>query len=232
MFKQVVGVFLFLVICVLQIFYFKAEHRPRKKNYFLLQIGSILLFSFIMILSISSKISPSDFRIFFFFAISFSFLGDLLMDGKIKITGIKLVDGITGFSFAHILYIIGLAKWLQSTRNYFEKDDLWLLSAVVIIGLIGYYFTGFNFSKKSLKIAGAFYAILLGGTLFMALLVGVKLRVLPAIIVLIGAILFFVSDLTLAYREANKPSINLDPIVHFSYVFGQLLLQTGVFFFI
>ncbi len=211
----------------LEISYFKVKKRPQRKFVFLSQVFLILLMSLVFL--ISNPNMPTFFvHLAFFTAILTSFIGDLFMDKKLSVTGNRLIDGIVAFSVAHAFYIIGFTLWFLQTKQLSISQQGIIVIIILGISLLAYRFTGYHFEKRELRIAGLTYSLIITTTLVAAVIVGIANRTLGRALAMIGALLFYLSDLTLAHRETKPSKINLDPFIHFSYVLGQFFLQTAI----
>ncbi len=231
MYEYLLGGICFLIIISFGIVYFYKRERKERKKFFLSQVFIIVIFSVTCYMIDLVNQQYNETKLFFTLAIMFSFLGDLLMDQRVILTGIKIVDGFTGFSIAHILYITGMILWLKENELKINTQFYIILIGTVLLLLGGYLLTAFNFEKKIFKFIGLFYALLIGTSLFFALIIGTWIKLAAAKIVMVGVILFFTSDLILAFREAKKPDFNLDYFIHNTYVLGQFLIQAGIFVF-
>ncbi len=164
-----------------------------------------------------------------------SFIGDWVL--KYDLFGMKGLPGIASFALAHILYICAFAVRVPLTLR-----DLWLIApwAVMVVLEI--------LAKNKLKIdlgatapAVLIYAMIIDamvvlGTRAAILTVDGGISVLRSAVLIIGVILFIVSDAGVCLmmfdgrtdiRIAGK-NFRLDPINIFNYCGGQMLIAASV----
>ncbi len=157
----------------------------------------------------------------FAFAMTLSLLGDLAMANWIKLTKIRLIDGIIFFAVAHLLYAFGALT--------LATPDWRLLGMVVlIIGSIGYMKVAYNPSKKTLSIGAAFYTATIMTAFGIMILNAIDNPNTTSLLQALGMALFVSSDMMIAYREFHRDFNQSERFISANYILGQLLLQLSV----
>ena len=151
--------------------------------------------------------------------------------------------GATGFLIGHIFYVTAFVKTTELlTENYKFLTIPEIVAFVVIFiafalmlePVFKFKYTN-NFMKVTLHIYSMFLIVMLikacgfGVTYFMS---GAENGLIGMLILLVGGILFFVSDLTLGLRllGGGKGNKTIKTISLYAYFFAQLLLSTSILF--
>ncbi len=153
-----------------------------------------------------------------------SLCGDVFL----MLPGNFFIPGLVSFLLAHVSYIIGL-----------NSDDLiftWQ-SAIFILGIaaISYWLFGRLASamrakgQQSLKLPVLIYVLVISLMVFSALSTGWRANWmhLPAVLVSIGAVLFYASDSMLAWDKFIQPLSHARLRVMVAYHLGQLGIIVG-----
>jgi uncharacterized membrane protein YhhN len=140
----------------------------------------------------------------------------------------QFIPGLVSFLIGHICYLIGF----NSTPIVFNTASLILLLVVLFTGYQVYrrVATGLQAGGNSkLKLPVLIYAIVISLMLFSALstLIRPDWRIFAAVVASSGALLFFVSDTTLALNKFVAPIPNGRVIVMVTYHLGQILIALG-----
>lgn len=157
--------------------------------------------------------------------LSFSLLGDVLLHAPSNL----FLPGMAAFFLAHISYIVGFA---QSPLTVDWKILLIIFSMAAIYIL---------FARKirvGLRVNGAtsmllpllVYAFIISVMVFFAIstLFRPAWGIFPAVLVSIGAVLFYISDSILAYSRFVRPFAASDLQVMVTYHLAQILIAVGV----
>ena len=143
----------------------------------------------------------------FLAGLAFSFLGDLFLLFKGGFIG-----GLISFLIAHILYILTFKKSFKKHNPF-----AFLITASYIIGLIGLLYPNLD----SLKIPVILYSVTIGVMLYTAMSTLQKWLI-------VGAVLFVISDSILALNIFYKHSTIGSLSVMLTYVFAQYFLVRGM----
>ncbi len=140
----------------------------------------------------------------------------------------QFIPGLVAFLIGHICYLIG-----------FNSTGV-LINAASLILLVVVLFTGFRVYQRvaaglqahgnsKLKLPVLFYSIVISLMLFSALttLIRPDWRIFAAMTASTGALLFFISDSTLALNKFVAPIPNGQVIVMVTYHLGQILIALG-----
>jgi uncharacterized membrane protein YhhN len=140
------------------------------------------------------------------------------------------MPGLGSFALVHLAYFIGFMRLLPTVNPW----GAGLL--VVLLGLPAFFLmqriTNSQVSRGLRKLAGPtlFYAFLINLMLFAALLSLFRpdWSLGPAVLVSLGAILFYISDLTNAWIRFVNPLRGGRVAIMLTYHLGQFLLMIGV----
>jgi hypothetical protein len=156
---------------------------------------------------------------------SLGFIGDLFMAELIPLEP-HVVYGMAAFGLGHIAYIIGM--WQISTVQQFAFPNWTAFVFWWIVAVVGWYVLVFRGSKVSLLHYVALpYALLLASTAAAA--TGLALMDGRFLLLVIGSILFLLSDLILAAQLFNGLKFPLiGDVVWLTYGPGQMLIVFGL----
>jgi uncharacterized membrane protein YhhN len=140
----------------------------------------------------------------------------------------QFILGLISFLIGHICYLIGF----NSTALVINSASLILLVVVLFTGYQVYrrVATGLQAGGNSkLKLPVLIYSIVISLMLFSALstLIRPDWRIIAAVLASSGALLFFISDTTLALNKFVAPIPNGRVIVMVTYHLGQILIALG-----
>lgn len=209
-----------LILYAISLLFLGIRLKTGEKRYFLLAVLPILFASGYV--SITESFSVLW---IFFWAITFSFIGDLLMAQIIQLTQHRTVDGVMAFGIAHLIYIYG---FYELNVGNFDNLDWWLILIGVLLAITLFYYLGYNEKFHIAVLVSNFIYSAIITTLFIFVLVFIMSPQLTAITVisaLVGVILFMVSDGVLAYNEFQQKIPNAKNIIAVTYVLAQILLQ-------
>ncbi len=195
--------------------------QTKEKNHFLLSVVLIIIGSLIFQVQENFEFT----YLLFFFALLFSFVGDLFMARKLFLFESRIINGIIGFGMAHLFYLLAFYN-LGSKRIHLLEISIGLLLLVLV-----YYFVVYSPDmKKPLKIASFIYAGIIS-SLFVVILNFVLYSdkgLFPSLLSLVGIVLFIISDSTIAYTEFKKNISNSSKIIAITYILSQIMLQATV----
>ena len=155
----------------------------------------------------------------------FSLLGDVLL----MLPAGFFLGGVAAFLVTHVLYIIGFNQTVLHLR--WEAAFPMIVVGVAFTTLQGRIRGGLRQQgEQALLLPVMIYAITLSLMWLMALttLLRPDWARLPAVLVSVGAGLFFFSDSLLAYNRFVRPIQNGDLLVMITYHIGQVLITGGV----
>lgn len=152
-------------------------------------------------------------------ALLFSVIGDILLMFVEK-NSLYFMLGLVSFLIAHIMYILVFKKLFQ-----FNKSVLFF--AIILLIYAYYLFTLLQPKLGDMLVPVVLYmAVILCMALFAY---GRKIsQKLSYILVLIGAILFLLSDSILALNKFYKPILYPDISIMFTYAFAQYFIVLGI----
>ena len=167
--------------------------------------------------------------------------GDILMHIPSKKNMTCLYIGAAGFLVGHIFYVMAFvngAKALSENYKFFTAPELiaFIVVYVAFLLMLKPVFK-FNFDSKFLQYGLYLYGIFLIGMLFKAIGFAIAYmqngagnNLIATVILIVAAISFFVSDLTLGIRllGGRKDSKFIKSLSLYTYFFAQLLLSTSI----
>jgi uncharacterized membrane protein YhhN len=164
--------------------------------------------------------------LYFIVGLCFSLFGDILF----MLPKEQFIAGLIAFLFAHIAYILGLS----SLRYVISAAGLILLLLVVLNGFVIFsrISNGLTSSgQNTLRIPVLIYTIVIGGMLVSALLTMIspnsEWNPYSALLVSLGAILFFVSDSSLAWNKFVVQTKSMPIIIMITYHIAQITITLG-----
>lgn len=151
--------------------------------------------------------------------------------------------GATGFLIGHIFYVVAFVKStmaLTSDYKFFTLPEI----IVALIVFVAFSLTlepvfKFKYANKFMKVTLHIYSIFLIIMLVKAFVFGITYftsgkenGVLAMLILLVGGILFFISDFTLGLRLIGgaKGNKTIKTLSLYTYFFAQLFLATSILF--
>jgi uncharacterized membrane protein YhhN len=165
----------------------------------------------------------SIFSRLFLSALFFSWLGDIFLLFENK-NGIYFILGLSAFLTAHVLYIIYFSKIQSGTISFFRKRPVMFLAVVAYVVELLYLLWP---QLGPMKMPVFIYALVIGSMLVMAMWQYGKLPRTIALLFIIGAMLFVLSDSALALNRFYKPHPYSGILVMFTYVAAQVFLTLG-----
>lgn len=221
---QILGV-LVLVILAVSLFFLlrKGAYHDFKKRLIFKTICSAMfwIFSWIVVWYSKAGLVPSI--ILMILGFTFSVAGDVFLVFK---KDIAFILGLSSFALAHVFYSASFIL-----RYGFDIANAALFAAISIAAILF-----FNFSKLvslgKMRLPATFYVLVIA-FMFSNALFGLKFAVgsgfLPAVFTLTGAVLFFISDSTLAFEKFSvKGNLCLEKPVHITYFSAQVFLALGM----
>ncbi|RNA62250.1 lysoplasmalogenase [Chryseobacterium nematophagum] len=136
-----------------------------------------------------------------------SFLGDVFL-----LFGWGFMPGLGSFLLAHICYIVYFFK--------IKKNNVWGALPFVLLYLSSFLYYIYPYLNE-MRIPVIVYGITIATMLYFSITT-------RSLLLLIGAILFVVSDSVLAINMFVQNTIGKELIVMITYVFAQLMLVLGV----
>ena len=216
------NIFLYLTLLIALLEWIAVQCNWRKLEYFAKPGTMIFLLIWLWYTAGSGAFFSSNLR-WFALGACLSLVGD----GILLISDRTFVTGLVAFLLAHLAYIVGFNMPLPVFRF-----PMLLLAVVVILvswKIYPYITSGIKTHGALLQRAVLLYSIVITGTLLSALITTLRSDWLlnPALLVSLGATLFYLSDILLARISFVAPFRNGRLTVMVSYHLGQLLLLTG-----
>ncbi len=158
-------------------------------------------------------------------AVIFSWLGDLFLISRSKIT---LLLGMVSFAIAHIFYVVALFKLVPcNTRSYLLMAGLALIYFSLSIYVSFRLRTPARGTLKNLADVIFLYSSLLALLCISAITVGVSAFSIGGVLLIVGANIFMLSDSILSYCLFVKKNRYLEAAVMLTYGIAQVLLVFG-----
>lgn len=180
----------------------------------------LIIFSLTLFFVKNSDHLPNKIRLLMNFALLFSLLGDILLM-FVNQSPNFFVGGLVAFLIAHIMYILVFSK----TRNK-DKKPYRILFLLIIYALVIFYFL--NEGLGDMLIPVILYMTIILTMATMAFLRQGSVNNLSFNLVVIGAILFLISDSLLALNKFYSPFSFADISIIFTYGLAQLFIVLGI----
>ena len=164
----------------------------------------------ILILMYISKVKSEKMQLnsFFLAGLVLSFFGDLFL-----LFNWGFLPGLGSFLLAHLFYIISFKKKLQKRISKFWPIILSLYASILLVILFPY--------LKEMKIPVIIYAVVIATMMYNALKTHNRNLI-------IGALLFLISDTLLSVYLFLQPLMILNLLVMATYILAQLFLVSGM----
>ena len=159
----------------------------------------------------------------FLAALFFSWLGDVFLLFEDR-GGIYFILGLSAFLTAHVLYIIYFSIIQSDRTSFFRKRPVMFLAVVAYVIELLYLLWP---QLGQMKLPVFIYALAIGSMLTVALWQYGKLPRSTALLFIIGAMLFVLSDSVLALNRFYKPHPYSGILVMSTYVAAQVFLTLG-----
>lgn len=173
----------------------------------------------ISIVAISDKFSTQKTLLF---ALFFSWIGDVLLLFSDK-HPLFFISGLVAFLIAHLVYI-----FLFQNQNKINRTKIYLrFSPIVIIYLLGILSVLWS-SLNEMKIPVTIYAFVISTMLLMSIKSYFEWKKPANLLVLIGAVLFVISDSILAVNKFYTPVPMSSFLIMNTYLAAQFLIVKSV----
>lgn len=166
--------------------------------------------------------SDNTFGTLIIIGLIFGLIGDLFL---VYINDKKcFVLGLSSFFIGHIFYVI--AFLLKTEIVYY---DFFIIGFILIFALSFFKFYKLEFKQLKVPVYAYTFIISIMQTKALSIVFSFELAIMFPI--LIGSILFVMSDMILAYTTFKKYTHFLSALNLITYYFGQLLIAYSLFFF-
>lgn len=173
----------------------------------------------ISIVAISDKFSTQKTLLF---ALFFSWIGDVLLLFSDK-HPLFFISGLVAFLIAHLVYI-----FLFQNQNKINRTKIYLrFSPIVIIYLLGILSVLWS-SLNEMKIPVTIYAFVISTMLLMSIKSYFEWKKPANLLVLIGAVLFVISDSILAVNKFYTPVPMSSFLIMSTYLAAQFFIVKSV----
>lgn len=240
-----------LILCYILFFIFVPLYdkaywpEPTKKSLTCKMIAATA-FVFVGVLGMFISDNKSDYANTMIIGLVLGWVGDLFMHiphppGNPRMSVVYI--GATSFLIGHIFYVVAFVKSAMALTPDYKFLTLPEIIAFVVIfvafSLMLEPVFKFKYANKFMKVTLHIYSVFLivmliksclfGITYFMS---GAENGILAMLILIVGAIFFFVSDFTLGLRLIGgaKGNKTVKTVSLYSYFFAQLLLATSILF--
>ncbi|MFP4364910.1 MAG: lysoplasmalogenase [Spirochaetia bacterium] len=194
-----------------------SEIRKKRKLYVRIfkSLSSILMVAIPLILVLSKGIETGWTCIVIIAALCLSAVGDVVLTLPRKY---GFLPGVAFFFSAHILYVLVFHR--LSAITYVD-----IVSSVVLVLVAVWFFRKIKDTLGRNTVPVVLYMIIISLMLSRAVGVSVNQEVslLRSLFILIGAFLFYMSDIILAWNEFYKP-LKYHPFSMFLYYTGQIII--------
>ena len=182
-----------------------------------------LLLPMLMILLLQNlNLTGSRLTQFMFAGLIFSWAGDVILELS-KVNAGLFVEGLLCFLLAHVMYFIVFIT--TPGKNSILSNRLWLLLPVMTYGIgLVFYLYG---DLAEMKLPVIIYAIVILTMLSGAIYRKEKVNQRSYQLVLGGAILFVISDSSIAINKFSLQFESSEIVIMSTYILAQYLIVTG-----
>jgi len=146
----------------------------------------------------------------------FSFLGDVFLIWPNQ----YFLPGLAAFLLTHVAYLVAFTRECRFLVNFV----LWLAYLLVIVAFCSFLYPTV---PTGLKVPVLLYAILLATMAGQAMGNFLELRTASALRAAVGALLFLLSDLLLAFDRFHRPLLYATALILIPYYVGQYLIASS-----
>lgn len=204
----------FIVICVLYLLLLLS-----RKEDMAWWLKPMLIPFLISIVAISDKFSTQKILLF---ALFFSWIGDVLLLFSDK-HSLFFIFGLVAFLIAHLIYIFLFQKQTKINNNKIYLQ----FSPIVVIYLLGILSILWS-SLNEMKIPVTIYAFVISTMLLMSIKAYFEWKKPASLLVLIGAVLFVISDSILAFNKFYTPIPMSSFLIMSTYLAAQFFIVKSV----
>lgn len=207
--------------------------------YFLIGLISIILLNqaaffpgfiskalIIPVLAILFLVNINPFRnrlhLFILAGLFFSWAGDMVLEFS-ENNGIMFLAGLVCFFLAHIMYLT--VFFLTPGKNSIISNRIWLLIPVIIYGLVLVFYLYDDLAEMKLPVI--FYAAVILTMLAGAINRSEKVNRNSFRLVLAGAVLFVISDSSIAINKFSHKFESSGIVIMSTYIAAQFLIVAG-----
>lgn len=165
------------------------------------------------------------YRTYLVLALIFSWLGDVLLL-FVEQNQLYFLLGLGAFFMAHVFYIVLFRCIISSDFNAKPTNIVLLLIAVLLYDFVLTSVLWVHLGD--LKYPVLLYSIVLSGMLFTALIASKQLNNPSKILLIIGAILFVISDSLLAINKFYLPFQAASIMIMISYIAAQYFIVSAI----
>ena len=197
---------------------------PGKSPWQLYLVIKALIIPFLIMFFISgTRLHRGTGQLMIIAALLFSWFGDILLEIPSK-TGSFFVPGLLSFLIAHIMYFLVFIK--TPGKNYLVS---WRLLWLIPVFLFGFFLVSFLYNDlNELKLPVIIYAIVILSMLSAAINRKEKVNTASFRLVIAGAILFVVSDSSIAVSKFSFRFSSPDIVIMSTYLAAQYLIISGL----
>ena len=176
------------------------------------------------------------FTLFMFIAMLVCFIADLLMAGVFYLTPDSLINGVLMFAIGHVFYLLALRDRSslllrsESPKLIMRNLAMWVVGIAIVFTL--FFFTLFDPANMIISVGLFGYGILLTSVLVFSISKWFdNIPRLFSLCLIIGFLLFFVSDYILGYKILQDSSfLSGIEAVGITYLLGQMIIHLSSVF--
>lgn len=219
---ELLGIPYFSVLMTVLIAVFAAREAATYKEkinlkYVFTPMVTAIIAGFVVLSMIDEGITT--YRVLVLWALIFSIVADTML----MVVEVSLIQhGIVYFMLAHVMYIAAFSL------NYEFRGWNMVIASILLI-LLAMFYRGIRSTVGRLKIPIVIYAMVLCVMVFFALSYFNNEIFRKELFIIVGAVLFVISDFLLAYLSFIKPHKQESVIVWAIYAPAQLLLALSCF---
>jgi uncharacterized membrane protein YhhN len=185
-------------------------------------IKSLIIPVLMVFFLVNVKLNSNRLNMIMLQGLIFSWIGDTLLE--LHVTGDNLfVAGLLSFLSAHIMYLTAFIK--TPGENYIRGSRIMILLPVILYGII--LIMVMNSGLGEMRIPVIIYTIIILSMLSAAINRKEKVNRKSYLYVLTGAVLFVISDSSIAINKFTFPFKHAGIVIMATYITAQFLIVTG-----
>lgn len=164
---------------------------------------------------------PTQLNTTLIMALVFGFLGDVFL---IFSNNYFFISGLVCFLIGHLWYVVELSSKITSI----EISNLLVLVTIFIMIVVFLLYKSLSKGLGNLKIPVIFYIITIFSMFYLSIVLFIGQPSYKSALTLLGALLFVISDYSLAFSLFKRSFFNKDLLIMSTYILAQFLLVIGL----
>jgi uncharacterized membrane protein YhhN len=189
----------------------------------------LMIYFFTSVPALTSRIDePNLLPLWFMLGLFFGLMGDMFLMGSDRL----FLPGLVSFLVNQVLYVIGFGTYFNAEENQILQIALYVVLLIVLLAVIYLLFKGMDKNNmQRMKLPVGVYATIITVMVISAVeTFFVHWPVAASILVVLGAVSFYVSDIMNAWTRFVGPIKHGRFKIMSTYHSAQILITVGIVF--